>query len=417
MAQQSSNEVHTSCEIHGESKLGPLLEALSRSASAVSRQASVVSDAEQLQETLSRVGSGVDTEPAHQFPEVSLDNLEIDPGHLAPFDVQNVLVMKVKKQKKHVQPPVLAEDAKEGPTENPPDEPSAAVEAQPEAEGDEEEEEEYDTGRLLTLWDTLDFSGVNATRDYGDSHIETSRELLETVIDYAKGQPMTHAKLAFIGYELERRAGTEEALDAPQILSTLAAHGTVCGVEKEAGIRSVYGLLSNSLRSEAERVGLKGLILHRLTRHREEIVEKNSREATGSDNDHYIFAYRNLVARFTGVEPVHDDHGSFWSSALMPEFVDRFFAEYTVTAIVRVLDECLCNPEQIPFRVVQDWFQSNRPADVDAYAWLRGAFDEWTGKPQRPAVLHMLQTIGVLRARTEEGPAVAAHALVTEPAA
>eukprot|EP01098_Paradermamoeba_levis_P002704 TRINITY_DN1315_c0_g1_i1.p1 TRINITY_DN1315_c0_g1~~TRINITY_DN1315_c0_g1_i1.p1 ORF type:complete len:450 (+),score=118.27 TRINITY_DN1315_c0_g1_i1:51-1352(+) len=185
------------------------------------------------------------------------------------------------------------------------------------------------------------------------------------------------------------------------VLAFLAAHGNMCNVQKEIGIRLAYGFVTDSMKVDFEKETLHSYLLRLLYTLRELVCEKvfirHIPQHNYGMNSHYIVPFRNGMADQVGLDQVPDVN--FPAPLVYESQVPQFFEEYTVELIVKTIKDAINQkPKKIPYEVVLTWLELNRPKEYenDGYGWLEEAFDEETGELKEQYVLYMLLQNNIL---------------------
>eukprot|EP01062_Namystynia_karyoxenos_P058764 TRINITY_DN50251_c0_g1_i1.p1 TRINITY_DN50251_c0_g1~~TRINITY_DN50251_c0_g1_i1.p1 ORF type:complete len:756 (+),score=270.02 TRINITY_DN50251_c0_g1_i1:86-2269(+) len=214
----------------------------------------------------------------------------------------------------------------------------------------------------------------------------------------------------------EEKSGS---FDIPRLLLALAQNGNLCHVQKEVGIRSVYGSMTGTGKAEADSRSAENLLLQGFAALREALVDAQAakvcnRHECGIPADwkqhatHFLVPVRNAYHKMSGlpympdlrridggrsefenVRGITDEHRQRWFS--------EFAASYSPWQIHWCAEESI-NAKKVPYEATQAWFQDHAPAGVDSYTFrAEFVFNMDTGKVTKKAVYYLLCGMGVLQ--------------------
>eukprot|EP01060_Flectonema_neradi_P033077 TRINITY_DN5438_c0_g1_i1.p1 TRINITY_DN5438_c0_g1~~TRINITY_DN5438_c0_g1_i1.p1 ORF type:complete len:532 (+),score=113.06 TRINITY_DN5438_c0_g1_i1:165-1598(+) len=195
-----------------------------------------------------------------------------------------------------------------------------------------------------------------------------------------------------------------EEYDVAKILLALAQNGSMCNVQKEIGIRTVYMIMTGTGKDDSDARGAQSLLLQILASLREVLAESQCLSVTkrryyGSNNSHYLIPIRNSYCKRIGLPYVPDVHASCTPSAAESEkYLAEFMELYTPFQIMWAAEEAVNgDPKKIPYETLLLWYEMNVPKRMDKYEFLSEfVFDMDTGGVTKTALLYMLWRMGIL---------------------
>ena len=195
-----------------------------------------------------------------------------------------------------------------------------------------------------------------------------------------------------------------EEYDVAKILLALAQNGSMCNVQKEIGIRTVYMIMTGSGKDDSDARGAQTLLLQILASLREVLAESQCLSVTkrryyGSNNSHYLIPIRNSYCDKIGLPNVPDVHASCTPSvAESDKYLSEFMELYTPFQIMWASEEAVNgDPKKIPYEALLLWFEMNVPKGMDKYEFLSEfVFDMDTGAVNKTALLYMLWRMEIL---------------------
>lgn len=216
---------------------------------------------------------------------------------------------------------------------------------------------------------------------------------------HAKAAPDIKFKMRYVAKSL---CDNKHAIG---VMPMLAAHGGVCHVMKEVGIRAAYAALSENSQIDANDPRNQMLkLLYELRELCSEMLyithQLPGRKAssTAVANTHYIICYRNAIHDKIGLKFIPDPNMQPIEAAkpMVGTFFERFYhVDVMIACILKALNE---PPRRLHYNSIVSFLQYNRPERFgnDQDEFLFHCFDE-NGAFTKGAVAWMLYKIGVLK--------------------
>eukprot|EP00475_Leptophrys_vorax_P030379 TRINITY_DN4545_c0_g1_i6.p1 TRINITY_DN4545_c0_g1~~TRINITY_DN4545_c0_g1_i6.p1 ORF type:complete len:428 (-),score=98.63 TRINITY_DN4545_c0_g1_i6:168-1382(-) len=201
-----------------------------------------------------------------------------------------------------------------------------------------------------------------------------------------------------IAHEL---VNSQKQYDVPSILAALSAHGGVCNVQKEIGIRMVYAGMMDSMMEHMKANSLETRVLNILKRARVALSEEVAIEIckslgyfNGFINSHYLVPLQNKMSKEIGIDFVPEPNPCSVNSS---GEVEKFKEKYTAHRVIGMILSAVNDHKTIKYQECLEYLESIRPEGVDAYAYLNDfVFDMDTGKFTERAIKFLLWTMGVI---------------------
>jgi len=236
--------------------------------------------------------------------------------------------------------------------------------------------------------------------NYGGGTLYTNKSQLksplQTIIEYCENSTSDiKNRLRLVNQLLQQRIKAEN-FDPTGILSLLAAHGGVCNVQKEVGVRMAYAFLTDSMKLEMDKQSLCSAILRFLIGLRELIVEQVYMKTGQSTNVHYIIPFRNIMGPKIGLHHIPDPNSCTVKveSTHYFQFFEKYCAQFIVSAIYNGFNK---QPRKLPYEVLVKWLQDNPPTGyTNSYDFLEESFDENTGCVKETTIVYVLHKLKIL---------------------
>eukprot|EP01125_Pyxidicula_operculata_P021813 TRINITY_DN8662_c0_g1_i1.p1 TRINITY_DN8662_c0_g1~~TRINITY_DN8662_c0_g1_i1.p1 ORF type:complete len:338 (+),score=57.45 TRINITY_DN8662_c0_g1_i1:156-1169(+) len=226
---------------------------------------------------------------------------------------------------------------------------------------------------------------------------ESLEHPIKTIIDYCESTTASTSdglkhKLRLITDKLKNNE-----VNRVGILILLAAHGGMCNVQKEVGVRMAYSFVTNSVKQEVEKQSLPTHVKKILKDLKETLTEKTYFDIYQNSvrNTHYLIPFRNELAPHIGLDVIPDPDPSFYQK-FEENWLQVFLQNYTPESVIRCINNNLNDePRRIPYEPFVDYLKNTFPNEVDSYEVLLEIFDE-KGKVSNGAIIHMLKHIKIL---------------------
>lgn len=241
----------------------------------------------------------------------------------------------------------------------------------------------------LTLW--ANYSGFQMFSDKSNM-----ASPLQSIVDYCESSDKTSEglkqKFRFVNEKIQKKE-----VDAVGLLILLAAHGGMCNVQKEVGVRMAFSFVTNSVKNEIEKQSLPHHVKKILANYREQLTEKTfvALNPKLEKNSHNIIPFRNELAPKIGLDLIPDPQ-PFLTSKFDQKWLDKFFEYYSPISIASLIHQAVNDePRKIPYEPFVEYLKGSFPENMDAYEILTECFDS-KGKIAIGVVLHLLQHMNIL---------------------
>ncbi|ETO28420.1 hypothetical protein RFI_08711 [Reticulomyxa filosa] len=238
--------------------------------------------------------------------------------------------------------------------------------------------EEHNSEKLLKIYDSIKVTSeqLEMWAGYGDTtraltDEASTRKKLATVIEYAESNPSVSVKTKnrlrvitkllmeqslSLSLSSSSLSSSSSSYDPSGILLLLAAHGNVCNVQKEIGIQSAYGLVTNNLSQVIEQQSVENSILRMLKEYRRLLVEELYKTFQATNNIHSIALMNNELSDTIGVDPIDDTNIRSWGLPFhwKVDLDRKYFTQfYTVDHICLFLNAMLREKKLSFSKVIQ----------------------------------------------------------------
>jgi hypothetical protein len=105
----------------------------------------------------------------------------------------------------------------------------------------------------------------------------------------------------------------QKDIDPVGVFVMLAAHGSMCNIQKELGIGMAYSLLNNSVKADQDKLSLPVQLSRLLLKYRQLVVEAMFMAHASTKNSHPLVKFSNDLADFTGIPKL-----PVWNGTAMP---------------------------------------------------------------------------------------------------
>jgi hypothetical protein len=246
------------------------------------------------------------------------------------------------------------------------------------------------TEEKLALW-----------RSYGGTRLFTQAASIpvrvRTIVSYceedAKASAHMKKKLRYV----TKVCRDNPAIDAAGIWTLLAAHGSMCNVQKEVGVGLAYSMLTGTTKEDQQTQTLDAILVRQLYTLRENVVEELYMKSNTSRNTHPMTSYRNLCCHLVGLAEIPDPHRSVCTNDPTMESVGQFYTRYSpdflVDYVLRAANEK--RGGNLPYDPLVEFFTEHSLLE-DEYEFLEQVFDMDTGKLKRKWIKFFLFKSGFL---------------------
>eukprot|EP00475_Leptophrys_vorax_P007564 TRINITY_DN14794_c1_g1_i3.p1 TRINITY_DN14794_c1_g1~~TRINITY_DN14794_c1_g1_i3.p1 ORF type:complete len:356 (-),score=82.18 TRINITY_DN14794_c1_g1_i3:84-1151(-) len=275
----------------------------------------------------------------------------------------------------------------------------------------------YSFADLLSIHEETTYSDETLSMWGRRSSKATIRHRLAHYTDYLNNtQRSSEAVRSMISCIVHELKSSPEKCDVAGILLALGMHASMCDVQKEIGIRTVFAAMTDSMMHHMKANALDSKVLMLLKRDRSIVTEMVVRDVlidrklydlSNVDrfiNSHHIMPIQNQLSPFIGVDHVPEPN-PMPLDCKTEDLLDSFWKKYDVEHIVKLIDAAMNDSHRLlNYQDCVDYFESIKPAEVaDVHAFLSEfVFNMDSGKFNKKAIKLMLWKMDILEL-TEEG--------------